>query len=141
VQDSLEQGVSYFMAELQRLKEVVDLAEQAQEDGARTLLFLLDEILQGTNTAERQIAARRVILHLVANGAIGAVSTHDLTLAADPDMAAAAHPIHFTEQFHSGPAGPSMSFDYTIRPGVATSTNALKLMQLVGLDLDEGDWR
>ncbi|HEY7061528.1 MAG TPA: DNA mismatch repair protein MutS [Chloroflexota bacterium] len=141
VQDSLEQGVSYFMAELQRLKEVVDAAEQAQEDGARTLLFLLDEILQGTNTAERQIAARRVILHLVANGAIGAVSTHDLTLAEDPDMAAAAHPIHFTEQFHSGPDGPSMSFDYKIRPGVATSTNALKLMQLVGLDLDEGDWR
>jgi hypothetical protein len=141
VQDSLEQGVSYFMAELQRLKEVVDLAERAQEDGARTLLFLLDEILQGTNTAERQIAARRVILHLVANGAIGAVSTHDLTLAESPDMAAAARPIHFTEQFHSGPAGPSMSFDYKIRPGVATSTNALKLMQLVGLDLDEGDWR
>ncbi|HZS02001.1 MAG TPA: DNA mismatch repair protein MutS [Chloroflexota bacterium] len=141
VQDSLEQGVSYYMAELQRLKEVVDLAERAQEDGARTLLFLLDEILQGTNTAERQIAARRVILHLVANGAIGAVSTHDLTLAEHPAMAAAAQPIHFTEQFHSGPDGPSMSFDYTIRPGVATSTNALKLMQLVGLDLDEGDWR
>ncbi|HLH22456.1 MAG TPA: DNA mismatch repair protein MutS [Chloroflexota bacterium] len=141
VQDSLEQGVSYFMAELQRLKEVVDLAERAQADGTRTLLFLLDEILQGTNTAERQIAARRVILHLVANGAIGAVSTHDLTLAEHPDMAAVARSIHFTEQFHSGPDGPSMSFDYTIRPGVATSTNALKLMQLVGLDLDDGAWR
>jgi hypothetical protein len=141
VQDSLEQGVSYFMAELQRLKDVVDAAVDARDGSSRTLLFLLDEILHGTNTAERQIAARRVILYLVANGALGAMSTHDLTLAESPDIADAARPIHFTEQFHSGPTGPSMSFDYLVRPGIATSTNALKLMQLVGLTLDDDEWQ
>jgi hypothetical protein len=141
VQDSLEQGVSYFMAELQRLKEVVDAAVLAKDGSSRTLLFLLDEILHGTNTAERQIAARRVILYLVENGAMGAVSTHDLTLAASPEMAEAARPIHFTERFDSGPNGPSMSFDYLVRPGIATSTNALKLMHLVGLTLDDDEWQ
>jgi hypothetical protein len=142
VQDSLEQGVSYFMAELQRLKEVVDAAVLAREDGGgRTLLFLLDEILHGTNTAERQVAARRVIQYLVAHGAIGAVSTHDLTLAASPELAEAAHPIHFTESFHTGPSGPSMAFDYQVHEGIATSTNALKLMQLVGLTLEDDVWQ
>ena len=135
VQDSLERGVSYFMAELQRLKEVVDAAEQVREAGAGTLLFLLDEILHGTNTAERQIAARRVILHLVAQGAIGAVSTHDLTLAQGGEIAAAGQPVHFTEDFQEGPDGPLMTFDYRLRPGLAPSTNALKLMEIVGLRL------
>jgi hypothetical protein len=135
VQDSLERGVSYFMAELQRLKEVVDAAEQVRAAGAGTLLFLLDEILHGTNTAERQIAARQVILHLVAQGAIGAVSTHDLTLAQGEEIAAAGQPVHFTEDFQEGPDGPLMTFDYRLRPGLAPSTNALKLMEIVGLRL------
>jgi DNA mismatch repair ATPase MutS len=97
------------------------------------LLYLLDEILQGTNTAERQIAARHVIRRLVDARAIGAVSTHDLTLAAAPDLAASAVPVHFTESFQRGSQGPTMQFDYRLRPGVATSTNALKLMEIVGL--------
>jgi hypothetical protein len=133
VQDSLEQGVSYFMAELQRLKEVVNAAEQARAAGERTPLFLLDEILHGTNTSERQIAARRIILHLLSLGAMGAVSTHDLTLADAPDLAAVSQPVHFTEQFTRGENGLSMSFDYRLRPGIATSTNALKLMEMIGL--------
>jgi DNA mismatch repair ATPase MutS len=137
VQDSLERGVSYFMAELQRLKAIVDAARQAQAPGAYPVLYLLDEILQGTNTAERQIAARRVILFLVHAGALGAVSTHDLTLAAHPAIAAVARPIHFTETVSTGPAGPAMHFDYRIRPGIATSTNALRLMEIVGLDVGE----
>ncbi len=136
VQDSLEQGMSYFMAELRRLKAIVDAAEHARASGERTPLFLLDEILHGTNTAERQIAARHVILHLVAQGAIGAVSTHDLTLAASAEMAAAARPVHFAEQFVPGPSGLQMTFDYRLRPGLATSTNALRLMELVGLAVD-----
>jgi hypothetical protein len=136
VQDSLARGVSYFMAELQRLKAVVDAARLTRAAGGRTFFYLLDEILQGTNTAERQIAARRIIMHLVAQGALGAVSTHDLTLADAAEIAAAVVPIHFTETVTTGTDGPTMTFDYMIRPGIATSTNALRLMEIVGLDLE-----
>jgi hypothetical protein len=137
VQDSLEQGVSYFMAELQRLKEVVDIAEQAGQAGERTPLFLLDEILHGTNTTERQIAARRIILHLLSLGATGAVSTHDLALADAPEFALISQPVHFTEQFTRGADGLSMTFDYRLRPGIASSTNALKLMEMIGLPTED----
>ena len=97
------------------------------------MLYLLDEILQGTNTAERQIAARRVIRLLLACRAIGAVSTHDLTLADAPDLSAAAQAIHLTETVQDGPDGAQMTFDYRVRPGIARSTNALRLLDLVGL--------
>ena len=137
VQDSLEQGVSYFMAELKRLKAVVDLAEQTRADGERVPLFLLDEILHGTNTAERQIAVRQILLYLLKLGATGAVSTHDLSLADMPALAAVSHPVHFTETFIQGSEGLEMRFDYHLRPGIATSTNALKLLKMVGLPLDE----
>lgn len=134
VQDSLERGVSFFMAELQRLKQVVDAARDAGPDDPR-VLYLLDEILQGTNTAERQIAARRIIHFLVEQGALGAVSTHDLGLAEGPELAAAARPVHFRETLHEDGSGPPMTFDYRLRPGLATSTNALRLMDLIGLDV------
>jgi hypothetical protein len=130
VQDSLAQGVSYFMAELRRLKAIVDQAEAAQRDGGPLTLYLLDEILQGTNSAERLVAARRVISHLVAQGAIGVVSTHDLALA---EMADVARLAHFSEHFVEGAEGSEMRFDYTLRPGLAVTTNALKLMAIVGL--------
>jgi hypothetical protein len=136
VQDSLEQGISYFMAELRRLKEVVDTAAQDGQAGERTPLFLLDEILHGTNTTERQIAARRIILHLLSLGATGAVSTHDLALADTPEFADISQLVHFTEQFTRGADGLSMTFDYQLRPGIATSTNALKLMEMIGLPSD-----
>lgn len=138
IQDSLAQGVSYYLAELRRLKEVVDGARVESRAEERVPLYLLDEILQGTNTAERQIAARRIIMHLVEQGAIGAVSTHDLNLADAPEIAAVARPIHFTEHFSTGPDGPVMTFDYRLRQGIATSTNALRLMEIVGLDLGAG---
>ncbi|MEO7002667.1 MAG: hypothetical protein ABI068_12720 [Ktedonobacterales bacterium] len=136
VQDSLEYGVSYFMAELRRLKDVVDSAEATSTEG-RTPFFLLDEILHGTNTNERQIAARRIIRHLLTLGATGVVSTHDLALGEAAEIAAVSTRAHFTESFTRGPDGPAMSFDYTLRPGLATSTNALKLMEIVGLPVDE----
>jgi DNA mismatch repair ATPase MutS len=101
------------------------------------LLFLLDEILHGTNTVERQIAARRIILHLLGLGATGAVSTHDLTLADAPELAAVGRPVHFSEQFTRGADGLTMSFDYRLRPGIATSTNALHLMEMIGLPAGE----
>ncbi|MGH2487078.1 MAG: MutS family DNA mismatch repair protein, partial [Ktedonobacterales bacterium] len=137
VRDSLERGVSYFMAELQRIKDVVDAAQVAHDAGQFTPLFLLDEILHGTNTTERQIAVRRIIPHLLALGAIGAVSTHDLQLAQTPEIAGVAHEAHFTETFHRGEDGPVMRFDYHLRPGIATTTNALKLMEIVGLPVGE----
>ena len=130
--DSLERGVSLFMAELERLKEIVDAARVPSRD--RLLLYLLDEILHGTNSAERLIAARAVLGHLVHAGAIGAVTTHDLTLAADGELATASRAVHFTELVSNGATdGPRMTFDYRLRPGLATSTNALKLLALVGL--------
>lgn len=139
VEDSLERGVSYYMAELQRLKSVVDAARLDRSLGDRRLLYLLDEILHGTNSVERQIAARRVIMFLVRQGALGAVSTHDLTLAdasEAPDIAAAARLVHFRETLGDAQGGPAMTFDYKLRPGLATSTNALRLMEIVGLDLE-----
>jgi DNA mismatch repair ATPase MutS len=139
VQDSLEQGVSFFMAELLRLKQVVTAADTAPASG-RTLLYLLDEILQGTNSAERTVAARRIIGHLVASGAIGAVTTHDLALAAGAVLSRARTDVHFSEQLGSGANGAStMTFDYRLRPGVATSTNALKLLEIVGLPGAQAD--
>lgn len=133
VQDSLEAGVSFYMAELRRLKAIVDQADVCAGLAGPRLLYLLDEILQGTNTAERQIAARHIIRHLIDTGAIGAVSTHDLTLADAPELKPAAQEVYFTEQFTRSADGPTMSFDYRLRPGLAVSTNALKLMELVGL--------
>lgn len=133
VQDSLSRGVSYFMAELQRLKQVVDAARSAADDAPRTVLYLLDEILHGTNTAERQIAAQRVISFLVERGAIGAVSTHDLALADAPELQEALRPVHLTETVERENGRMVMSFDYKVREGVAKSTNALKLMEIVGL--------
>src|SRR5581483_10361428 len=99
IQDSLEYGVSYFMAELRRLKLVVEIATRERAAGRRQTLFLLDEILHGTNTMERQIAARSIMRYLLRVGATGAVSTHDLTLADTPEIAAASDRVHFTEDF------------------------------------------
>jgi hypothetical protein len=137
-QDSLEEGVSYFMAELRRLKQVVDALAAVAQQGARVPVFLLDEILNGTNTSERQIAARAVIRHLLDLGCTGAVSTHDLTLAQAPDLTPLSYAVHFTERFTRDANGPAMTFDYILRPGVATSVNALRLMELVGLPAPEG---
>ena len=132
VEDSLAQGVSFFMAELLSVREVVRAADRARSEG-RTLLYLLDEILRGTNSAERQVAVRRVLQHLLTAGAIGAVSTHDLALAEIPELAPHCQAVHFRESFLPGEAGPRMTFDYRLRPGVATTANALALLALVGL--------
>ena len=132
VEDSLADGVSFFLAELHRIRGVVDAADRSHAAG-RTLLYLLDEILRGTNSAERQVAVRRVLLHLLAQGAIGAVSTHDLQLAEIAELRAASHPVHFRESFRQTGEGPQMTFDYLMRPGVAQTVNALKLLEMVGL--------
>ncbi len=132
IEDSLEDGVSFFMAELRRVKEIVDLAAASRKRG-RTLFYLLDEILRGTNTFERQAAVRKVLIHLLEARAIGAVATHDLTLAEIDELSSACVPMHFRETLGGGPDEPAMSFDYRLRSGVATTRNALKLLELVGL--------
>jgi hypothetical protein len=138
IQDSLERGVSYFMAALARLKGVIDAAERPGPGGTsrtpdrRVLLYLLDEILQGTNSAERGIAVQAVTRHLLQAGAIGAMTTHDLNLAEEEPLKSHARLVHFTEIVDETGA---MKFDYHLREGLATSRNALRLMQLIGIDL------
>ncbi len=140
VEDSLEQGTSFFLAELQRLKDVVDAADVGAADGSgQKLFYLLDEILRGTNSAERQVAVQKVVEHLVGVGALGAVSTHDLELAELPELVAAVRPVHFRETLHSGDDEEPMTFDYRLRSGVATTRNALKLLELVGLAFGEDE--
>ncbi len=136
VRDSLEDGVSFYMAELMRLKEIVDQAVAYGGRPDRTLVYLLDEILQGTNSQERRIAVARVLTHLVKHGAIGAISTHDLDLATSPELQGEFLPVHFRETLHDHDAEKPMTFDYQLRPGVATTTNALKLLEIVGLGSD-----
>jgi len=124
------------LAELKGLKAVCDAASEANE---RPVLYLLDEILQGTNTAERQIAARRILRHLLDQRAIGAVTTHDLTLADAEDLKEQAVLVHFRESLEESEGGPPIAFDYQLRQGLATSTNALRLMEIMGLALPEAD--
>ncbi|MEZ6136507.1 MAG: hypothetical protein R3C53_16550 [Pirellulaceae bacterium] len=133
VRDSLRDGVSFFMAELRRLKEVVDLAEQRAGDSSHRIFFLLDEILQGTNSNERQIAVATVLGRLLNFGAVGMVSTHDLDLAHAEEVQAISQVVHFREYFETQDGQEVMRFDYVMRPGSTPTTNALKLLKLVGL--------
>ncbi|HBJ35462.1 MAG TPA: DNA mismatch repair protein [Planctomycetaceae bacterium] len=141
VRDNLDEGVSFYMAELKSLARVVRHAEAI--DARRTaggsamnttLLYLLDEILQGTNSRERQIAVAHVLRHLIDRGAIGAISTHDLELADDPQLQSIAHTVHFRETITRDAEGrDQMTFDYQMRQGVSPTTNALRLLEVVGL--------
>lgn len=130
ISDDLDRGVSHFYAEVARLKDIVD-----EVDLGRPVLFLLDEILHGTNSRERHLGARAVILGLLDKGAIGAASSHDLALA---DLAEKSggrlDNVHFEEHVEDEGRG-TMTFDYQLRPGVVRTQNALRLMRLVGLDV------
>ncbi len=138
IQDSLEDGVSFFMAELKRLKAIVDVARELGQESSPKLVYLLDEILLGTNSAERQTAVRRVMEHLLRHGAIGAITTHDLQLPETPVLNEACHAVSFRESFDRDAEGRSrMTFDYQLRQGIATTTNALRLLEMVGLGEDE----
>lgn len=133
VSDSLADGVSFFMAELRRLKEIVDQSLELQSSSDFCHLFLLDEILQGTNSRERQIAVSQVVRRLIDQRSLGAISTHDLELATTSELQAACQTVHFCEQFSRVDGRPIMTFDYRMRQGVSPTTNALKLLELVGL--------
>lgn len=127
IADSLEAGVSHFYAEIAKLKRVVDAAR-----GPTPVLFLLDEILHGTNSRERQIGARWVLAELLQLGALGAISTHDEELCRLPaNLMSTVRLVHLRESVHDG----AMSFDYKVYPGPVTSGNALRLMRSVGLEV------
>jgi hypothetical protein len=125
VQDSLLGGTSRFYAEIQRLRDIMELTEKPLP-----VLLLLDEILYGTNSHDRTIGAEAVIRGLVEQGAIGFVTTHDLALAKVADaLAPRAANAHFEDRLEDG----KMIFDYLLRPGVVQRSNALALMRAVGL--------
>ncbi len=125
VNDSLQEGSSRFYAEITRLRKLYDLA-----NGDPPLLFLLDELLQGTNSNDRRIGAEGIIRALLARRAIGLISTHDLALA-DIEGALHLHNVHFQEEFIDG----KMLFDYKLQEGLVTKTNGLALMRSIGLDV------
>jgi hypothetical protein len=130
VRDSLDAGVSHFLAEVTKLKRVVDLARTVPP-----VLFLLDEILHGTNSRERLIGARAVVRALTDLGALGAVSTHDLGIAErTKELEGRVTNVHFEEQVDEKG---TMTFDYKLKEGVVHSSNALRLMRAVGLDVPE----
>jgi DNA mismatch repair ATPase MutS len=131
VTDSLLDGVSGFMAGLLRLKAVVERAGRVHDDES-TLLFLLDEPLQGTNPAERQLAIRRILRSLLGVGASGAITSHDLSLIDTDDLSRLASAVHFDERLDTHAAEQSLVFDYRLRPGVCSSTNAIRLLDALG---------
>jgi len=127
IQDSLQAGASRFYAEITRLRQIVELTR-----GARPVLFLLDEILHGTNSHDRRIGAEGVVRGLIERGAIGLVTTHDLALARiAEELAPRAANVHFEDHLERG----KMTFDYRLRPGVVQRSNALELMRSVGLEV------
>jgi hypothetical protein len=132
VQDSLTDGMSYFMAEALRLRDIVFAAEQSGRDRP-SVIFLVDEILRGTNSEERAVAARYIVARLLEAPAIGAITTHDLGVFDVPELKGRLHHAHFAERFDEAGDDERLVFDYRLRPGPATSRNALRLLKLIGL--------
>jgi hypothetical protein len=126
VKDSLEQGVSYFYAEVQRIKLLLDTA-RAHRDAC---LFLLDELFMGTNARERTLASKHLMRELLSLGAAGAVTTHDLALCElAEELPGKTRNVHFRDLIVDG----QMTFDYTLRPGIVTTTNALEVLKRAGV--------
>jgi hypothetical protein len=126
VSDSLQKGISHFYAEIKRLRQVVDLS------ATQPTLFLLDEVLQGTNSQDRRVGTEGVLRTLIRNSAIGLVTTHDLALTSLEEVfPERVRNAHFQERFEHD----SLSFDYCLRPGVVTTSNGVELMKSIGLDV------
>jgi DNA mismatch repair ATPase MutS len=124
VNDSLQEGQSRFYAEILRLRSICALAEEHPP-----VLFLLDELLDGTNSSDRLTGAQGIAHALLAAGAIGLISTHDLALTNIGDGANALRNVHFEEHVENG----EMRFDFRLRDGVVTTRNGVALMRMVGL--------
>jgi hypothetical protein len=127
VSDSLQDHKSRFFAEITRLRQVVDLTKNHQ-----AVLFLLDELLSGTNSHDRRIGAAGIVKELLRANTIGLLTTHDLALAhIEHDISASIANVHFEDQMN----GNEMIFDYKLKPGVVTRSNAIALMRAVGLEV------
>ena len=125
VSDSLQGGISRFYAEILRLRQILDMTA-----GPHPVLFLIDEVLHGTNSHDRRIGAQAVVKELVDRGAIGLMTTHDLALAQIVDtLEERASNVHFEDHIEDG----QIHFDYVMRPGVVRKSNAIELMRSVGL--------
>jgi hypothetical protein len=125
INDSLQEGSSRFYAEITRLRQICDLAEENPP-----VLFLLDELLQGTNSKDRLIGAEGVVRALLASGAIGLISTHDLALTNIGEQKdARLHNVHLQDAIVDG----KMKFDFKLQDGVVTKSNGIELMRLIGL--------
>jgi len=125
--DSLQEGRSNFYTEILHIKRVFELAGQK-----RKLLFLFDELLDGTNSHDRRIGAEKLVRTLLEAGAVGMVTTHDLALTEiSAALGARIKNVHFEDQVENG----EMKFDYRLREGVVTKSNAIELMRIVGLDV------
>ncbi|HEY7641089.1 MAG TPA: hypothetical protein VH814_15285 [Steroidobacteraceae bacterium] len=125
INDSLHEGSSRFYAEITRLRQLNELATRTP-----SLLFLLDEVLQGTNSKDRFIGAQGVIRALLHRGAIGLVSTHDLALT-EIEVGAGVRNLHFQDELVEG----RMKFDFKLHAGIVTKSNGLELMRSIGLDV------
>jgi hypothetical protein len=132
VSDSLADGLSYFYAEVKRLKGLLD-ALQGEAD--QPLFFLIDELFRGTNNEERRQGSEAYVRALAGGHGVGLVSTHDLELTHLADSIAGVSNFHFREEITDG----RMVFDYRLRPGPCPTTNALKIMALEGLPVGEGE--
>lgn len=129
VKDSLERGVSYFYAEVQRIKLLLDTSSANKSQ----CLFLLDELFMGTNTKERQIASKHLMRVLLDNGSIGAVTTHDLSLCElEAERPGQVRNVHFRDLMTHG----EMTFDYQLREGIVTTTNALEVLRKAGIVIE-----
>lgn len=128
INDSLGEGLSLFHAEVRRMKQILDAS------AIGSVLFLLDEVLHGTNTAERQLASKAIVRALVERGAIGAIATHDVGLTElERSLAGRVCNAHFTDAIREG----ELTFDYCLRPGVVATSNALWVIRQAGIDLPE----
>jgi hypothetical protein len=128
VDDSLDAGLSFFYAEVKRLKTIL---ETTQESTAPPTLFLIDEIFKGTNNRERLIGSQAYITALSQGNGFGLVSTHDLELADLEPAVPGLTNAHFQETVSNG----ALEFDYRLRPGPCPTTNALRIMELEGLPI------
>ena len=129
IQDSLQEGRSRFYAEITRIRQLADAAA-----GTPPLLFLLDEIFHGTNSHDRLIGASGVLRNFLDHGAIGLITTHDLALTAVAQtLVPRAENVHFEDRFEDG----EITFDYRMKPGPVTRSNAIALMRAVGLDVGD----
>ncbi len=131
ITDSLSDGVSLFLAEVFRLREIVSAINL--DSNPRPVLFLIDEILNGTNSRERAIAVDRFIDYLLSTSAIGIITTHDLDLADKSQNRDRLQLFHLRDTITDADDRPTMAFDYILRPGLTPVTNALKIIKLFGL--------